>query len=113
MPPSLIEKNEKCPQLLLERRILRVPINYDEKDLKANLQKVKKNINISHVVDAMTKESEVTVLPAQAQVTGYIAQKYQTFKIAEMKIPLPEALKTVTTQNWKNESHVIKEEKKI
>lgn len=78
-------------------------------------------------MDELAKEYGVTVLrlppyhcemnPIEliwAQVKGFVAKQNKTFKMAELKVLLPEALASVTAENWKNcEAHVIKEEQKM
>lgn len=81
----------------------------------------------TYVVDELAKQHGVTVLrlppyhcelnPIEliwAQVKGYVAQKNTTFKMADIKKLLPEAIQSVTSENWaKCEDHVRKEEDRM
>lgn len=133
--PYHSRKKEKVPTTAsrkadIQKWLKEKNIAYEEAELKAQLLikvKYEKHKYQSYVVDELAKEYGVTVLrlppyhcelnPIEliwAQVKGFVAEKNKTFKMAELKILLPEALANVTAENWKNcEGHVIKEEQKM
>lgn len=123
--PTTATKKAEIQKWLKEKNI-----DFGEKDIKVQLlQKVKieRHKYQSYVIDEMAKESGVTVLrlppyhcelnPIEliwAQVKGYIAQKNTTFKMAQIKQLLPEALSHINSDKWKDcEGHVKNEEIKM
>lgn len=105
-------------------------ISFEVNETKVQLlEKVKgiKSQYTSYVVDEMAKEVGVEVLrlppyhcelnPIElvwADVKGYVARKNTTFKMADVKKLLQEALNNISAEKWQNcISHVKKEETKL
>ncbi|CAK1583756.1 unnamed protein product [Parnassius mnemosyne] len=104
-------------------------ISYEVKETKVQLLKKVKDVKIqyqSYVVDELAKAVGVEVLrlpyhcelnPIElvwADVKGYVARKNTTFKMADVKKLLQEALGNISAEKWQNcISHVKKEESKL
>lgn len=105
-------------------------IYFEETMLKVQLLelvRLNKNKYIKYAVDEMAREKNVTVLrlppyhcelnPIEliwAQIKSDVARKNKTFKLAEVKILLNEAISNVTTNDWqKCVAHIKKEEQKM
>lgn len=105
-------------------------ISFEAKETKVQLlEKVKevKSRYQSYVIDEMAKAVGVEVLrlppyhcelnPIElvwADIKGYVARKNTTFKMADVKKLLQEALSNISAEKWQNcISHVKKEESKL
>ncbi|CAK1595314.1 unnamed protein product [Parnassius mnemosyne] len=105
-------------------------ISFEAKETKVQLLKKVKDVKIqyqSYVVDELAKAVGVEVLrlppyhcelnPIElvwADVKGYVARKNTTFKMADVKKLLQQALGNISAEKWQNcISHVKKEESKL
>lgn len=105
-------------------------IHYDEEMVRSellHLVRLNKDLYNEHVIDKMAKDCNKTVLrlppyhcelnPIElvwAQIKNEVASKNTTFKLANVKILLLQAVQNVAVENWKKcVEHVIKEERRM
>lgn len=124
IPTSASKKAEICQWLLSKN------IEFDETMLKMqllDLVRVNKQKYIKYATDEMAREKNITVLrlppyhcelnPIElvwAQIKSEVARKNKTFKLADVKILLNEAISNVTANDWKKcVVHVKKDEQRM